>query len=70
MGIIVLTAKKDIDTVSEAGTIKDSDSGGTQVGNDNTKVDKGYKESILVDESKCPPQLEESSRIWFFRFTL
>jgi len=57
-----LTAKKDFDTVSEAGTIKDS--GGeeaNQPGNDNTEIDEDNKESILVDESKCRPQFEETS---------
>ena len=58
-----LTAKRDLDTVSEAETIKDSDSGneeGDQPGNDNTEIDEGNKESS-VDGSKCPQQLEESS---------
>ena len=59
-----LAAKEEFDAVSEAGTIKDSNSGdeeANQPGNDNTEIDEDKKESILVDESKCPPQLEESS---------
>ena len=56
-----LTAKKEFDTVSEAGTIKDSgDEEANKPGNDNTEIDEDNK-SILVDESKCPPQFEESS---------
>ena len=55
-----LVTKKDLDTVSEAGTIKDSDSGDEGGRNDNTEIDEGNKESI-GDENKSPKQIEESS---------
>ena len=58
-----LADKTDLDTVSEAGTIKDFDNGdeeGNHPGNDNTEINEDNKESS-VDDRECPRQQEESS---------